>query len=64
MRYCYPDERPLEPPEDKRKCVYSCAICDGDILEGEDYYDLPELGFCCEECIKGCKRWDAEIDYE
>lgn len=55
-------EPPIDPPEDKRKRVYSCAICDGEILEGEDYYDIPGLGPCCEECIEGAKCYDAELE--
>jgi hypothetical protein len=60
-RYNIP-ERPLDPPEDTRKRVYSCAICGEEILEGDDYYDIPELGPCCEECIKTSKRYGAELN--
>lgn len=56
-------ERPLDPPEDTRKRVYRCAICEGDIREGDDYYDIPELGPCCETCIKDAKRYEAEPEY-
>lgn len=59
-----PDYR-LDPPEDKRKRVYRCAICGDDILEGDDYYDIPKLGKCCEACIDDCKCLDAELpEYE
>lgn len=56
-------ERPLDPPEDKRKRVYSCAICGWPILEGDDYYEIPELGPCCETCITEARRYGAELDY-
>lgn len=56
-------ERPLDPPEDTRTCVYRCRICEGKIREGDDYYNVPGLGPCCEECIKESKRYDAEPDY-
>lgn len=56
-------ERPLDPPEDTRKRVYSCAICEGDILEGDDYFDIDGFGKCCETCIADAKRYDAEIPY-
>lgn len=58
-----PDYR-LDPPEDKRKRVYSCAICGEDILEGDDYYNIPGYGICCESCIDDCKQYDAELDCE
>lgn len=63
MNYNIP-ERPLDPPEDKRKRVYSCAICGDAIKEGDDYYEIPKLGPCCEGCIKESKRYEAERDYE
>lgn len=62
MSYFIPEYH-LEPPEDTRKCVYSCAICDEDILEGDDYYNIPKLGYCCESCINEAKRYEAELDY-
>lgn len=55
----YPDYM-LDPPEDTRKRVYSCAICDEDIMEGDDYYEIVSLGPCCEDCITDAKRFDAE----
>lgn len=64
MNYYDIPERPLDPPEDKRKRVYSCAICNEDILEGDDYYDVPTLGPCCETCIEDSKCYDAELDYD
>lgn len=54
-------ERPLNPPEDTRKRVYRCAICGDDIKEGDDYYDIPKLGPCCEPCIDDCKCYTAEL---
>lgn len=53
-------ERPLEPPEIEIRAAFTCAICEGDIYEGEDYYKIPDLGECCENCIDECKRYDAE----
>ena len=53
----------LDPPEDRRTVVYRCRICDGEIREGDDYYDIPGLGPCCETCIDESKCYDAEPDY-
>lgn len=63
MSYYDIPERPLDPPEDTRKCAYRCRICEGEILEGDDYFDIPDLGPCCEECIAESKRHDAEAPY-
>lgn len=63
MNYNIP-ERPLTPPEDTRKMVFRCAICEDPIREGDDYYQVPDLGPCCEECIEESRRYDAELDYE
>jgi hypothetical protein len=63
MNYYDIPERRLDPPEYTRKEVYHCRICDGDILEGDDYYDIPGLGPCCEECIADAKRYEAELEY-
>lgn len=63
MSYYDIPERPLDPPEDTRKCVYRCAICEDPILEGDDYYEIPSLGPCCEKCIEDSRRHDAELDY-
>lgn len=59
MNNNYVPDHDLEPPADKRRAVYSCGICKEDILEGEDYYDLPELGECCTRCVEGCWHCDA-----
>lgn len=56
-------ERPLTPPEDDREIVCSCAICGEDLLEGDEYYDLPKLGICCEHCVEDCHHYDLEYDY-
>ena len=53
----------LEPPEDKRRVACSCAICDEDIYEGDDYYDIPMLGKCCTICIDDARRFDIECEY-
>lgn len=58
----YP-ERPLDPPEDRREVVFRCYICEHPIKEGDDYYDIPDLGPCCEDCISEAKRFDATPDY-
>lgn len=60
MNYHLPDYR-LEPPEDNRRKVYTCAICDEDILEGDDYYDIEGFGKCCTNCINEARCYDAEI---
>ena len=56
-------ERPLDPPEDTREGCYTCEICERTIYEGDDYYNLPDLGICCTECIDDCKRYAAEPLY-
>lgn len=61
MNYYDIPDAPLEPPEDRRRKVFICPICEEPIYEGEDYYDIPELGPCCEECISDAKRYDAEV---
>jgi hypothetical protein len=63
MSYYNVPERPLDPPEDKHKVVYRCRLCDGEIREGDDYYDIPDRGPCCEACIDDSKRYDAELEY-
>lgn len=63
MSYPFQPERPLDPPEDTRKQVHECNLCSWGIYEGDDYYDIPELGPCCATCIDEAKRFDAELDY-
>lgn len=62
MSYRIPEPN-LEPPEDSRTVVYHCELCEEPIREGDDYYDIPSLGTCCEGCIRKSKRYDAEPDY-
>lgn len=63
MSYPYDiPERDLNPPEDKRLVVFHCEICGEEILEGDDYHDIPGYGPCCEDCIKESKRYDAELN--
>lgn len=66
MSYYVP-ERNLEPPEDTREKVYTCALCGEDILEGDPYYDLSDIvdgsGKFCESCIGDFRRSEAELDY-
>ena len=53
-------ERPLDPPEDR--VAFECEICEGDIYEGEEYYDIPGLGKCCTNCISDAHHYDAEAE--
>ena len=62
IRYDFP-ERDLNPPEDNRKPVYKCSICGEGIFAGDDYYDIHNVGLCCEGCISDAKRYDAEPDW-
>lgn len=63
MSYPYTPERPLNPPEDTRKSVYRCPLCGWDIYEGDDYYYIEPIGYCCVTCIEEAKRYEAELDY-
>lgn len=45
----------MEPRE-----AFTCALCDNAVYVGEDYYDIPGVGKCCESCIKDCHRYEAE----
>ena len=56
-------EASLEPPVDRRRKVYTCAMCEEPILEGDDYYEIGDFGMCCTNCIDDAKRYDAEPDY-
>lgn len=62
MSYYNVPERPLDPPEDR--IAFECEICGGDIYEGEEYYDIPDLGKCCANCINDAHRYDAEAPQE
>ena len=62
MNYRDIPERDLNPPEDRRETVYRCMICDDPIREGDDYYEVPGFGPCCEGCIEESKKYDAELD--
>jgi hypothetical protein len=59
MSYYVPDA-PLEPPITDLEEAFTCVICEGPIYVGEDYYDIPGVGKCCEECISDCHRSCAE----
>lgn len=63
MSYNDIPELPLEPPESKRARVYTCVLCEEGILEGDDYYDIPDLGYCCKPCIDRAKCYSAEPEY-
>ena len=60
MSYYVPDYN-LEPPEPDARVVFKCKICDEPIYEGNDYYQIPGMGPCCEECIDDARRYDAEV---
>ena len=60
MNYYNMPERPLDPPEPRLRKAFICSICDEAIYEGSDYYQIPGLGPCCEECIGDCRRYDAD----
>lgn len=60
MSYYNLPDRNLEPPESNARKAFTCELCEDSIYEGEDYYDIPGVGVCCEKCIDDCKRYDAE----
>lgn len=60
MNKNYVPDLPLTPPEPEWVIAFSCAICNEPVYEGEDYYEIPELGKCCEDCIRDCKCYCAE----
>lgn len=55
-------DRHLDPPEDTRRAVYNCEICNEPILEGDEYYNIPNFGICCAECISDAHHYDAECE--
>lgn len=55
-------ERPLEPPEDKRPVFAICPICDDEIRAGDEAWDIPNYGYCCERCIKDAHIIEVEVD--
>ena len=61
MSYSLP-ERPLDPPEDTRRKVYTCEICGDPILEYDEYYDIPDYGQCHANCVGDCYHYEAELD--
>jgi hypothetical protein len=50
----------LDPPEDTRRVVYVCALCEEPVYEGDDYYKITGLGVCCTNCIDDAHHYDAE----
>lgn len=56
-------ERPLEPPEDKRRVVYTCSCCGEPIYEGDEYWELCG-SYYCEACIDDAHHYDAECEEE
>lgn len=59
MSYYVPD-LPLTPPEPELRIAFTCELCEEPIYEGEDYYNIPGFGKCCEDCINGARRYNAE----
>lgn len=54
----------LEPPKNKRKYVYRCDICNEEIFEGEECYEINSLIYC-PECMETDFKVIAEsIDIE
>ena len=50
----------LEPDEDRRQICCTCSICEEDIREGDEYYEI--LGeTICECCTQEAHRY-AEVD--
>lgn len=62
MSYYNIPERRLDPPDDTRKTAYTCKVCGRAIKEGDEYWDIPEFGQCCETCIDGAHHYDAEAE--
>ena len=56
-------EPSLEPPEDRRRVFASCPICEEEIREGDEAYDIPDYGYCCARCIKSAHICEVEVDY-
>lgn len=52
----------LDPPEPEIRIAHDCVLCNNPIYEGDDYYDIPDLGVCCTNCIEDSRRYSAEID--
>ena len=44
----------------ENKVAFKCELCDEAIYVGDDYYDIPGVGYCCTKCIDDCKRYEAE----
>lgn len=64
MNYFNVPERPIDPPEQELRKVYTCEICNEDIYEGEDCYKIPDYGVCCTHCIDECKCYSVEPEYD
>lgn len=48
-------------PRDEIEPVCTCSECDGEIYEGDTYYEV-KGNIYCEECMEGFKK-EAERDY-
>lgn len=55
-------EPSLDPPEDDRRVYGECVICEEDIMEYDDLYDIPSFGICCTRCIERARRIEVTID--
>jgi hypothetical protein len=43
-------------PEPKK--IFDCKLCTDSIVEGDSYYDLPEIGKAHEACVKDLSSVD------
>lgn len=40
--------------------AFKCNICNDPVYVGDEYYDIPQVGKCCKDCIDDCHHYDAE----
>lgn len=55
-------ELPLEPPEDRRPVYATCQVCEEPIRAGDDAWNIPNFGYCCERCIDDAHEIEVEVD--
>lgn len=60
--YWTPEPR-LDPPEDERHIVYTCACCGEPIREGDEYWELCGKHYC-ESCIDDAHHYEAEREWD
>ena len=63
----YVPERPIEAPEDTRRVDYTCEFCGGDIMEGDEYFDLSIptnylYHKVCTHCMDNWHYYEAECE--